>query len=122
MANVPFLDTNPSKPSQSLQRNSQDSWEVCSPRSAALRIRANLSGDSTNTSEDTNGLSAERGQQTADNVRYGQNVSESGMGGKTTTSSGDAQQDGYGGTEAQDTDLKNTRREQGFGPGNNIGA
>lgn len=122
MANVPFLDTNPSKPSQSLQRNSQDSWEVCSPRSAALRIRANLPGDSTNTSEDTNGLSAERGQQTADNVRYGQNVSESGMGGKTTTSSGDAQQDGYGGTEAQDTDLKNTRREQGFGPGNNIGA
>ena len=92
------------------------------PRSAALHARTNLLGDSTNTSEDTNGLSAERGQQTADNVRYGQNVSESGMGGKTTTSSGDAQQDGYGGTEAQDTDLKNTRREQGFGPGNNIGA
>lgn len=67
-------------------------------------------------------MSEERGQQIADNVRYGQNVSESGMGGKTTTSSGDAQQGGFGGAEAQDTDLKNSRREQGFGPGNDVGA
>lgn len=44
------------------------------------------------------------------------------MGGKTTTSSGEAQQDGYGGTEAHDTDMKTTRREQGMGPGNDVGA
>lgn len=44
------------------------------------------------------------------------------MGGKTTTSSGDAQQDGYGGTVAQNTDLGNTRRAQGMGPGNDVGA
>jgi hypothetical protein len=83
---------------------------------------ADISGDSSNISEPTSGVSAERGQQTADNVGYGQNVSESGIGGMTTTSSGDAQQGGYGGTEAQDTEAKNTRREQGMGPGNNVGA
>ena len=44
------------------------------------------------------------------------------MGGKTTTSSGGAQQDGFGGTEAQDTELTNTRKEQGMGPGNDVGA
>jgi len=81
-----------------------------------------LGGGLPNTSEDTSGVSADRGQQTADNMRYGQNVSESGMGGMTTTSSGDAQQGGYGGAEAQDTELKNTRREQGMGPGNDVGA
>jgi len=81
-----------------------------------------VQGGFSNNTEDTSGVSADRGQQTADNVRYGQNISESGMGGKTTTSSGDAQQDGYGGAEAQDTELKNTRREQGMGPGNDIGA
>lgn len=40
----------------------------------------------------------------------------------TTTSSGDAQQGGYGGTQAQETGLKNTRSEQGMGPGNDVGA
>ena len=81
-----------------------------------------MPGELSHTSEDAGDVSAERWQQTADNVRYGQNVSESGMGGKTTTSSGDAQQSGHGGTETQTTELKNTRREQGMGPGNDVGA
>jgi hypothetical protein len=67
-------------------------------------------------------VSDEGGQQTANNVRYEQNISESGVKGNTTTSSGEAQQGGYGGSKAQDTSLKNTRREQGFGPGNDVGA
>lgn len=33
---------------------------------------------------------AARGEKTADNVRYGQNISEGGMGGKTTESGGSA--------------------------------
>ena len=35
---------------------------------------------------------SERGEKTAENIRYGQNISESGMGGKTTESKGVAQQ------------------------------
>lgn len=35
---------------------------------------------------------AARGEKTADNVRYGQNISEGGMGGKTTEAGGKANQ------------------------------
>lgn len=35
---------------------------------------------------------AARGEKTADNVRYGQNISEGGMGGKTTEAGGSANQ------------------------------
>jgi hypothetical protein len=34
----------------------------------------------------------EKGEKTAENVRYGQNISESGVGGKTTDSDGTANQ------------------------------
>jgi len=69
-------------------------------------------------------LKAEKGENTAENVRYGQNVSESGQGGMTTGMGGSANQDGNGGTKAQDGDEKlvNARREQGHGPMPNIGA
>ncbi|KAF2219549.1 hypothetical protein BDZ85DRAFT_304685 [Elsinoe ampelina] len=44
----------------------------------------------------------ERGEQTAANIRYGQAISEQGMGGKTTTLSGEAgQEGGYGGTSGK---------------------
>ncbi|KAG8630120.1 hypothetical protein KVT40_001739 [Elsinoe batatas] len=44
----------------------------------------------------------ERGEQTAANIRYGQAISEQGMGGKTTTASGEAgQEGGYGGTSGR---------------------
>ena len=36
----------------------------------------------------------ERGEKTAENIRYGQKISEEGMGGQTTTSSGSANVDG----------------------------
>ncbi|ETN43694.1 uncharacterized protein HMPREF1541_02853 [Cyphellophora europaea CBS 101466] len=65
------------------------------------------------------------GEKTAENIRYGQNISESGMGGMTTTSTGEANQGGgYGGT---DRDLKqeqqnSARTAQGHGPGSGVGA
>jgi hypothetical protein len=75
-----------------------------------------------NTSEPTS-LSNDRGQQTADNIRYGQNISESGVGGKTTTSTGSAEQaGGYGGKSDEAEPQKQTRREQGYGPGSGVGA
>ena len=59
----------------------------------------------------------------AENIRYGQGISEGGMGGQTTTSSGTAQQgQGFGGTEAVgDEGGKSSRREQGYGPGSGVG-
>ena len=38
---------------------------------------------------------AEKGEKTAENVRYGQAISESGFGGKTTEDSGGANQGAY---------------------------
>lgn len=74
-------------------------------------------GTGPNTSEDAS-TSADRGQQTADNIRYGQNISESGMGGKTTTSSGAAgQEGGYGGAPDQTGPQDDARPKQGYGPG-----
>lgn len=64
--------------------------------------------------------SQERGKQTADNIRYGQQISESGVGGFTNTATGTANQEGgYGGVAAQ-SELENSRgnsagrTEQGY--------
>ncbi|KAL8736334.1 MAG: hypothetical protein Q9181_002488 [Wetmoreana brouardii] len=68
---------------------------------------------------------AEKGARTAENVGYGQNISEAGMGGKTTEAGGSANQGGYGSMEeqqsSQDT-AEETRQEQGYGSGTGIGA
>jgi hypothetical protein len=66
----------------------------------------------------------------ADKIRYGQSIQEGGMGGKTTSSTGEANSEGgFGGTKAisEDTDgFRKERREQGYGGGKdmdrNIGA
>jgi hypothetical protein len=60
-----------------------------------------------------------QGVSTADKIRYGQSIQEGGAGGKTTTSTGQANEgSGFGGAEAlneeQDSAAK-TRREQGYG-------
>ncbi|KAL9598248.1 MAG: hypothetical protein Q9219_004607 [cf. Caloplaca sp. 3 TL-2023] len=67
---------------------------------------------------------AERGARTAENVRYGQTISEGGMGGKTTEAGGSANQGGYGSTGVQDgqDNTEDTRREQGYGSGSGVGA
>jgi len=61
---------------------------------------------------------SDRGAQTAENIRYGQNMSENGMGGKTTTSSGSAGQDnGQGGAEygGSTADAVGARKAAGYG-------
>ncbi|KAL8723076.1 MAG: hypothetical protein Q9225_000547 [Loekoesia sp. 1 TL-2023] len=67
---------------------------------------------------------ADRGARTAENIRYGQSISEGGMGGKTTETDGSANQGGYGSTGVQDgqDSAEETRREQGYGPGSGVGA
>ncbi|KAL8809988.1 MAG: hypothetical protein Q9223_002711 [Gallowayella weberi] len=67
---------------------------------------------------------ADGGARTAENVRYGQNISEEGMGGKTTEAGGHANQGGDGSTYAQDAQdsAEETREEQGYGSGSGVGA
>ncbi|KIW14006.1 hypothetical protein PV08_06787 [Exophiala spinifera] len=79
-------------------------------------------GSGPNTSEEAS-ISEERAQKTADNIRYGQNISESGVGGKTTSSIGSAgQEGGFGGTPDQSGKQPDSRPQQGYGPGSGVGA
>lgn len=66
-----------------------------------------------------------RGEKTAENVRYGEAISEHGFGGETTGISGEAHQGGYGRVEGEDADgthAAQSRREQGYGGGSGVGA
>jgi len=63
---------------------------------------------------------AERGEKTAENIRYGQALSESGVGGFTSTSSGSAAQEGAGrqsqSQQEQDSaDAVQSRKAEGYG-------
>lgn len=67
--------------------------------------------------DDAAGAQAERGQKTAENIRYGQTISEGGVSGFTTGQGGSASQGGYGRLvdEAEDTDAAKARRAAGYG-------
>ncbi|CAK4031645.1 Hypothetical predicted protein [Lecanosticta acicola] len=58
-----------------------------------------------------------RGQKTAENIRYGQAISEGGMSGFTTGQAGSATQGGYGrkADEAESGDAAQSRRAAGYG-------
>lgn len=82
--------------------------------------------DSTDSQERS--AQAEKGGKQAENIRYGQNISESGMGGKTTTSSGQANSEGAQSAPSQteggadSSDAKQSRSAQGYGSGSGVGA
>ncbi|KAJ9618568.1 hypothetical protein H2204_012987 [Knufia peltigerae] len=79
-------------------------------------------GSGPNTSEEAS-ISDDRAQKTADNIRYGQNISEFGVGGKTSSSIGSASQEGgFGGTPDQSSKQPDSRPKQGYGPGSGVGA
>ncbi|EME48954.1 hypothetical protein DOTSEDRAFT_121502, partial [Dothistroma septosporum NZE10] len=65
---------------------------------------------------------AQRGEQTAENIRYGQTISEGGMSGFTTGQQGSATQGGYGqvqgNAEESDGDAASQRRKAGYGGDN----
>jgi len=65
-----------------------------------------------------------KGEMAAENIRYGQSISEEGVGGQTTGGIGEASSgSGDGGTEA-DQNTENVgdhdRKAQGYGPGGGI--
>ena len=51
-----------------------------------------LDADAASAERTADSVDTEKGEKTAENIRYGQNISESGMGGKTTDVEGGAQQ------------------------------
>ncbi|KAH7399043.1 hypothetical protein DE146DRAFT_745637 [Phaeosphaeria sp. MPI-PUGE-AT-0046c] len=65
-----------------------------------------------------------QGVSKADKIRYGQSIQEGGMGGKTTSSTGEANAEGgFGGTKAldeSDDSFSKERREQGYGGGKDM--
>ena len=73
----------------------------------------------TNPSKTEEGIEAQRqrGEQTAENIRYGQTISEGGMSGFTTGQSGEATQGGYGQQPDQSEELDGAqeRRAAGYG-------
>lgn len=62
----------------------------------------------------------ERGEQTAENIRYGEAISEHGFGGETLGNSGETNNQGAG--DADGGELRSTRREQGYSGGSGVGA
>ncbi|KAL9015173.1 MAG: hypothetical protein Q9173_000204 [Seirophora scorigena] len=62
---------------------------------------------------------ADRGARTVENIRYGQSISEGGMGGKTAEAGGTANQGGYGSTDTQSNQdgAEESREAQGYATG-----
>ena len=74
-----------------------------------------------NTTSSAGAATKEQGEKTAENIRYGQNISETGMGG-ITNSTGSAQQGGEeGALRDSTTETHAGRTSQGYGPGNDVG-
>ena len=64
----------------------------------------------------------ERGEQTAENLRYGEAISGHGFGGETIGNTGDANQGAGVGRTLEDRDGSGQmRREQGYGGGSGVG-
>ena len=76
----------------------------------------NTTTDPSKTSEGAQ-RQAERGEQTAENIRYGQTISEGGMGGMTNVQEGEATKEGFGkvADRAEDGDAGAERRQAGYG-------
>lgn len=67
--------------------------------------------------EDAAARASERGEKTAENIRYGQAISEGGMSGFTAGQSGGATQGGYGqvADQEQQGDAAQDRKVAGYG-------
>lgn len=62
----------------------------------------------------------ERGEKTAENIRYGEAISEHGMGGETVGNTGGVNP--LGGEESVEEKGDKARHAQGYGPGSGVGA
>ncbi|CAG8958330.1 hypothetical protein HYFRA_00000686 [Hymenoscyphus fraxineus] len=70
-------------------------------------------------------LKKQRGEKTAENIRFGQAISQQGFGGKIVGNMGSAEKaSAYGGVKDDgnaEKDTQRTRKEMGYGGGNEVG-
>lgn len=86
-------DTNPSRLLQNPPRKKWANSEVSSRSDGSEPDSLYLpAADATSAERTAGSMDAEKGVENAENIRYGQNLSESGMGGKTTDVQGEAHQ------------------------------
>ena len=85
----------------------------------------NLDPNPNEAKQEANQHERERGEHTAENIRYGEAISEHGFGGETLGNTGEANQGAGVGGKAEDANggqLRSTRREQGYSGGSGVGA
>jgi hypothetical protein len=113
------------------QDSDRPSWEADRPTwwfaiATSLPCPSNFplaTSSTTDSLTSSDAVKQKQGENTAENIRYGQNISESGMGGKANSSGSAGQDGGYGGAPKDaSSGTQNVRAAQGYGPGNNIGA
>ncbi|KAJ4368915.1 hypothetical protein N0V83_005997 [Neocucurbitaria cava] len=107
---------------------------VFTPIYKSLNLLRTDSSEGTSTTRNSSSTSGDepntQGVSKSDKIRYGQSIQEGGMGGKTASSTGEANAEGgFGGTQAldeSDDSFAKERREQGYGGGKdmdrNVGA
>ena len=134
LTNISNPDTNQSRLLHNLPLNQVANSAVIHPFPNLLFPKSDFVPSQTDPSTEVDDATASqeaskaaRGERTAENIRYGQAISEQGMGGQTTTSSGQANvEGGYGGTEEQVGKSRGgegeagSRTEQGYGEGNDM--
>ncbi|KAF2634985.1 hypothetical protein P280DRAFT_200848 [Massarina eburnea CBS 473.64] len=107
----------------------RDASDVQPHAKVAGQLGDPATGTSTSTHKAASNVPNTQGITPADKIRYGQSIQEGGVGGKTSTVTGETAEDGFGGTEALEEkggSVAQERRVQGYGGSNdmdrNIGA
>ncbi|KKY21407.1 hypothetical protein UCRPC4_g03670 [Phaeomoniella chlamydospora] len=114
----------PLHPKRLSKENDTSKYESIKTVDKPTETQTGILSDIAPKKQDGDEAKTERGERVAENIRYGQAISEEGFGGKTTESDGVANPEGTGGAEdrTNEEDTKNTRREQKYGSMPNIGA
>ncbi|KAH7356977.1 hypothetical protein BKA65DRAFT_495894 [Rhexocercosporidium sp. MPI-PUGE-AT-0058] len=119
--NTKLMDTEPG--GENTQYESQDTF-VRPPKKSTGQFGATQPSEDTEADVHRAAQQQERGEKTAENVRYGEAISEHGLGGETVGNSGKADDvsAGNGGTSSEErVKQERARREMGYGEGSGVG-
>ncbi|KAG4435364.1 hypothetical protein IFR05_009150 [Cadophora sp. M221] len=111
--NTKLMDTEPG--GENTQYESQDTF-IKNP----MKSTGQFGEEDTEADVPRSAQKQERGDKTAENVRYGEAISEHGFGGETVGNSGKADDAGQTSSEER-VRLERARREMGYGEGSRVG-
>ncbi|KAH6722027.1 hypothetical protein BKA61DRAFT_538811, partial [Leptodontidium sp. MPI-SDFR-AT-0119] len=111
-----LMDTEPG--GENTQYESEDTF-VKHPKKSTGQFGATQPEEDTEADVHRAAQKQERGEKTAENVRYGEAISEHGFGGETVGNSGKA--DDAGQTSSERIRLERARGEMGYGEGSGVG-